>query len=60
MTLNYEEITDDFGSKVLKATDEIGKEFWIPMVQGNADYEAYLNPKAALSTPMVLDESQAI
>jgi hypothetical protein len=43
MTYTYEEITDDFGQKVIKQTDEDGLIAWIPMVAGNADYEAYFN-----------------
>ena len=50
MKLTYEVITDELGSKILKATDESGKEFWIPMVEGNSDYQRYLrwleNPEA--------------
>ena len=43
MTLTYEVQTD---YNTIKATDENGKEFFIPMVAGNADYEEYLNPSA--------------
>ena len=53
MKLTYEVITDELGSKILKGTDETGKEFWIPMVEGNSDYNRYLNPKAEQSTPSV-------
>jgi len=51
MKLTYEVITVELGSQILKATDESGKEFWIPMLQGNSDYQRYLNPKAEQSTP---------
>jgi hypothetical protein len=51
MKLTYEVITDELGSKILKGTDETGKEFWIPMVEGNSDYNRYLNPEAEQSTP---------
>jgi hypothetical protein len=40
----YEEVTTELGKKVIKRTDENGLVAWIPMVAGNADYEAYLNP----------------
>ena len=59
MTYIYEEITDDFGQKVIKRTDEDGLIAWIPMVAGNADYEAYFNKdkpqveQAALVTELV-------
>jgi hypothetical protein len=43
MKLTYEIITDELGSKILKATDEAGKEFWIPMDEANSDYQRYLN-----------------
>ena len=43
MTYTYEEITDPIlNTKVIKATDEDGKEFWIPTDLGNSDYQAYL------------------
>jgi len=58
MTLKYEVITDAFGSKVLKATDETGKEFWIPMDETNSDYQRYLNPEAEQSTPIVINEAK--
>jgi hypothetical protein len=45
MTYTYEEITDPIlNTKVIKATDEDGKEFWIPTDPSNSDYQAYLNP----------------
>ena len=48
MKLTYEEL-----DAVIKATDENGKEYFIPKDEGNADYQRYLNPEAALSTPNV-------
>ena len=42
MKLEYEVVIDELGSKILKATDENGKEFWIPMTEGNSDYQTYL------------------
>jgi hypothetical protein len=48
MKYRYEEITDDFGSKIIKRTDETGFVAWIPMDEGNSDYQAYL---ASLDEP---------
>ena len=39
----YEIVKNEFG-EMLKQTDETGFVSWVPMVAGNADYEAYLNP----------------
>jgi hypothetical protein len=41
----YEIITSEFGSEVLKRTDEDGKEWFIPIDPGNSDYQRYLNPE---------------
>ena len=38
MKLTYEEL-----EAVIKATDENGKEYFIPMDPANSDYQAYLN-----------------
>lgn len=43
----YEEITTEFGSKVVKRTDADGKVSWIPTDEGNSDYQAYLNKDEA-------------
>ena len=52
--MTYELITDDIsGKEVIKYTREDGKEFWIPTDPANSDYQRYLNPEAALSTPNV-------
>jgi len=52
--MTYEEIIDPIlNTKVIKATDENGKEFWIPCDLGNSDYQRYLNPEAEQSTPIV-------
>ena len=47
----YEEITTEFGGSILKRTDKNGVITWIPMVEGNSDYQRYLNPEAEQSTP---------
>jgi hypothetical protein len=48
MKLTYEEL-----DAVIVATDEDGKQYFIPKDEGNSDYQRYLNPEAALSTPIV-------
>jgi hypothetical protein len=54
----YEEIIDPIlNTKVIKATDENSKEFWIPVDPANSDYQRYLNPEAEQSTPSVTDEA---
>ena len=42
MEYTYEEITNDFGNKVIKRNDGDGVTTWIPMVESNADYQVYL------------------
>jgi len=39
--------------KRIKATLENGTELWIPMDEGNADYQRYLNPEADETTPTI-------
>lgn len=55
MEYTYEIITAKNAS-ALKRTDTNGEVVWIPMNEANADYQAYLNPEAALSTPIVAEE----
>ena len=49
----YKEITNQYGETYLEMTDENGDVSYVPMVDGNADYEVYLNPIAEQSTPIV-------
>jgi hypothetical protein len=43
MTYTYEIVIDEITkSEILKRTDETGVVAWIPMVDGNSDYQAYL------------------
>ena len=52
--MNTYEIKQDIsGNDYLEMTTSDGVVSFVPMVAGNADYEAYLNPEAALSTPIV-------
>ena len=53
MTFIYEEITSKDNEKMLKRTDENGLVSWVPIDPANSDYQRYLNPEAALSTPSV-------
>jgi len=39
----YEVIINDVGQEVIKRTDADGKIWWIPAVEENSDYQAYLN-----------------
>ena len=38
----YEVIINDVGQEVIKRTDADGKIWWIPAVEANSDYQAYL------------------
>jgi uncharacterized protein involved in tolerance to divalent cations len=52
MKYTYEKITNELNASiVLKRTDETGEIWWIPMDEGNSDYQRYLNPEAEQSTP---------
>ena len=51
----YEIRKDEEGNDLLFKIEENGKEWSVPMIEGNSDYAAYLNPEAALSTPMVTE-----
>jgi hypothetical protein len=53
MTKTYELKTFEDGSKYLEMTDENGQIWGVPMVEGNADYERYLNPEAEHFTPIL-------
>jgi hypothetical protein len=48
--INYELIEIEAIGKVVKKTDSDGKFYWIPLDEGNADYQRYLrwleNPDA--------------
>ena len=44
---------DNKGNDLLFKIDQDGTEWSVPMIEGNSDYDAYLNPQAALSTPSV-------
>ena len=44
MTNTYKEVTNERGDTYLEMTEADGTIRFVPMVAGNADYEAYLNP----------------
>lgn len=44
MKNTYKEVTNDRGETYLEMTEADGTIRFVPMVAGNADYEAYLNP----------------
>ena len=50
---NYEVIEGSLGQKCIKRTDEDGTEWFIPMDEGNSDYQRYLNPEANQFTPTI-------
>ena len=49
MEYTYEEVPTPIGEKMIVRSDGA----WIPTDPANSDYQAYLNPEAALSTPIV-------
>ena len=42
---------------IIVRTDENSEVVSIPINEGNADYQRYLNPQAEQSTPIVTDEA---
>jgi hypothetical protein len=57
MKYTYEEISNELNALiVIKRTDETGEVWWIPMDEGNSDYQRYLNPEAAQFTPIVTED----
>ena len=54
--MNTYEIKQDIsGNDYLEMTTPDGVVSFVPMVAGNSDYEAYLNPEAEQSTPNLAD-----
>jgi hypothetical protein len=51
----YEIRKDEEGNDLLFKIEENGKEWSVPMIEGNSDYAAYLNPEAEHFTPIVTD-----
>jgi len=57
--MKYTEVTNQNGIVSILKEDENGKVWSIPTDPANSDYQAYLNPEAALSTPMVIDDPKS-
>lgn len=49
--MEYNKITNEFGQEIIVRTNDDGSVTSIPTDPANSDYQAYLNPEAALSTP---------
>ena len=52
----YTEIENNY----LMRENEDGSVSFIPMDEANSDYQAYLNPEAEQSTPIVIHEAETI
>jgi len=61
MTITYTPKENEIGYKYIEMldSDKPNSVAVIPIDEANSDYQAYLNPKAALSTPMVIDDSKS-
>ena len=55
----YEIRKNPLDQDALVRSNDDGTESWIPMDEGNSDYQRYLNPEAEQSTPSVIDEAEA-
>lgn len=53
----YKEITNELGETYLEMTEPDGTIRFVPMIAGNADYEAYLNPVEHLTEIIPADEA---
>ena len=49
---------DEQGNDQLFMIEKNGKKWSVPMVDGNSDYQRYLNPEATQSTPSVTNGDQ--
>ena len=49
----YKKLTNDAGIEYIERTTQEGVISWIPIDEANSDYQTYLHPEAALSTPIV-------
>ena len=59
MKNTYKVITNDRDESYLEMTEADGTIRFVPMVEGNSDYQRYLNPEAEQSTPSVIHEAEA-
>ena len=53
MAITYTEATNSIGDLIIIRDNGDGTTSTIPSDPANSDYQAYLNPEAALSTPSV-------
>lgn len=60
MKNTYEVKTDIFGVDYLEMTTADGTVSIVPMVAGNADYEAYLNPVEHLTGPLTDEPAEDV
>jgi hypothetical protein len=60
MTRKYNEIIDEITGKKVFWYEENGVRYSFPEDPANSDYQAYLNPKAEQSTPIVIDEASTL
>ena len=54
----YEIRKNPLDQDALVRSNDDGTESWIPMDEGNSDYQRYLNPEAEQSTPSVTSGDQ--
>ena len=59
MKYTYEEVTNFDDTVTIVATGKDGSVLFIPIDEGNSDYQRYLNPEAEQSTPSVIHEAEA-
>jgi hypothetical protein len=57
MKNTYEVKTNVFGEDYLEMTTPDGVVSFVPMSEGNSDYQRYLNPEAEQSTPIVSENN---
>lgn len=57
MKPTYKEFTNALGETYLELTEADGTIRFVPMIAGNADYEAYLNPVEHLTEIIPADEA---
>jgi hypothetical protein len=55
----YTVIENELGT-IIQRDNEDGTTTYIPTDPANSDYQRYLNPEAEQSTPIVIDEAEAI
>jgi hypothetical protein len=56
MSITYVKEKTVFGDEIIVRTGENGIISFIPTDPANSDYQRYLNPEAAQSTPIVTED----